>query len=213
MLSKKEIAEKVSNREIVSDEEIRSLLISKWTEYQYFGMLAIRESTSSMLSQFTTEVSNLTKSNDELIVSDALECLLEINPSKALEYSLKHIESKSEIVLSSSIYVLGQLKNENVKNIFISLLEKYSDNPSICLACYEALYEKEPKEKYIKKILSYLIPNSHHTIQCSVINILERIDKKKFEDKVVGYLTDYRKKTLPLSVTSTIDDYFAHAQS
>ena len=205
MQSLKKIEEKFKKDEKLSSEEVAMLLKSRQWLHKSVGIDTVQK---FRMTQHKKLVAILAYDCDDVIASDALDCLNELDSQLAVRLARKLYKSKRQFVLSSSIFILGEHKDRAWLSRIKKLEPKYRRHLWQQLLFWEYYYKLDPKEEYLEAIISILNRTYDYHTQCSAINILRWLVDKKNKHLIKPAIAEFAKRDLPRSVTSTIDNFY-----
>lgn len=206
MVSKNALMMKVSRNESLSRDETKTLLESRNEEHIVFGIKSVR---NSEYKELLCSLANLLEDKRELVVSDALECMAELDPKTALKFARRMIGAKNRYVQSSSLYVVGEY---GVPSDFDTLSKesiKFQGNPWRMLNFYEALYKLDSQRSdLIDSIGQILLRTRDYRTQCAALNSLDRIRNRKNSRKIIMLYKEFAQRELSVAARSTLNQVY-----
>jgi CBS domain-containing protein len=194
-------------------DEVEEFLYSR--RFNYIQAAIDQMEYYKEIDKFLPRLTELVGCSDDIISSDCLVLVNKIDRKEALKISLQNIAYTKPFLQSESLIIIGATNDIS----YLPIVKKEEERTVMSLwreVCFLRCYWELSKDKvYIEEIVDILKrTKSHHTL-CNAINALsfirESAPNTHILDEAVANIRN--KMDLTGGVTSTIDDYFAHAQS
>ena len=123
MIPKTGIVSKISSKKPVTSQEVGALLKSTWHKFKSCGIQAAEEYE---MAEHTKAIARLAFDKNEIIASDAIECLWVLDKEKAVKLALKLVTNKNRYILASCLFVLGECGDRAFTPYIKKIEPKYS---------------------------------------------------------------------------------------